>query len=312
MKKVLITGYSGFVGSHLLPKLINDFDISLLGRSKPNIVKPHFVSSINHYDDYTTILKGIDVVVHLAARVHVMDDKHSNALSEFRAVNLGGTINLANQAAKMGVKRFIFISTIKVNGEKTSIDKPFSYLDKRNPQNEYALSKAEAELQLESISHKTSMEYVLIRPPLVYGYGVKANFSALLSLVGNNIPLPFRLLNRNKRSLVSVYNLTDLIKTCILHPNAGNQVFLVSDNESLSTYEMVKLMAKVQKVKPFFIPFPSWVLTFLGLLFGKSASVSRLTESLEIDMEHTKVTLGWEPPFSVKDGFENCLKDNLL
>lgn len=309
MTKVLITGFSGFVGSHLLNKLKDDFHIKLLGRNKPVGEYEFLQASIDDSTDYSLILQDVDVVIHVAARAHIMNDTATDPLEAFRAVNVRGTLNLAQQAAQSGVKRFIYISSIKVNGEQTSFEKPFNFSDKRMPEDAYGLSKSEAEEQLVSLAKQTSMEYVFIRPPLVYGKGVKANFSALMKLAGKKLPLAFGAINANKRSLVSVYNLVDLIKVCIEHPHAANQTFLVSDGNDLSTTAMVKLMAEVQGVKPLLIPIPVWSLKLLGKLTGKSDMISRLTDSLRVDITHTQETLNWTPPFSVKEGFAKCIEN---
>jgi nucleoside-diphosphate-sugar epimerase len=309
MTKVLITGFSGFVGSHLLDDLKNDFQIKLVGRNKPSGEYDFLQASIDHSTDFSPILQDVDVVIHVAARAHIMNDTATDPLDAFRAVNVRGTLNLAHQSAQSGVKRFIYISSIKVNGEQTPLDKPFSFSDQRMPEDAYGLSKSEAEEQLETLCEQTSMEYVFIRPPLVYGKGVKANFSALMKLAGKKLPLPFGAMKANKRSLVSVYNLVDLIKVCIEHPHAANQTFLLSDGEDLSTTAMVKLMAEVQGIKPLLIPLPVWSLKLLGKLTGKSDMISRLTDSLRVDITHTQETLNWTPPFSVREGFAKCIEN---
>jgi len=306
--KVLVTGYSGFVGGHLLNKLEYIYNIHLLGRTSPNSCYKHLLVSISHDDDYSSILTDVSVVIHIAARAHIMNDTATNPLDEFRVVNTQGTLNLARQAVSAGVKRFIFVSSVKVNGESTLNGQAFYNTDKACPEDPYGISKADAEFDLRQLSEETGLEVVIIRPPLVYGEGVKANFAALLNLVTKKIPLPFGLINENRCSLVSVYNLVDLIETCIHHPNAANQTFLVSDDHDLSTTEMIKLMAKVQDVKPWLLPFPVWTLKLLGKITGKSDMISRLTDSLQVDITHTKETLDWTPPYSVEEGFAKCVQ----
>lgn len=306
--KILITGYSGFVGSHLINELDSKYDLKLLGRASPSIKCEFLQAPIDSITDYSSIISGIDVVIHVAARAHIMNDDAFDSLEQFREVNVRGTINLAGQAARAGVKRFIYISSIKVNGEKTSIDFPYSSAEHHKPENAYGISKSEAEQNLISLAKKTGMEYVIIRPPLIYGLGVKANFSLLMKLVSKKLPLPFGAINSNKRSLVSVYNLVDLINVCIEHPKAANQIFLVSDGDDLSTTAMVKLMADVQGVKLLLVPVPVWVLKVFGKLTGKSDTISRLTDSLRVDITHTRVILGWVPPFSVIEGFSKCME----
>lgn len=305
--KILITGYSGFVGNTLVEQLLDSYKLNLLGRKQSTLGKvfTHNIDSTSFYDE---ALESVDVVVHCAARVHIMDDEVSDPINEFRSINTHGTMNLANQAAKIGVKRFIFLSSIKVNGESTSGKVPYSALDKPLAEDPYGVSKAEAEQQLLELGKKTGMEIVIIRPPLVYGKGVKANFASLMHLVNKGLPLPFRCIKNNKRSLVSVYNLVDLIKVCIEHPKAASQVFLASDDNDLSTAEMVDLMAKVQDKKNLSLPVPVWCFKLAGKLFNKADVVDRLVGSLQLDITHTKNTLNWVPPYSVEHGFKLASK----
>lgn len=302
---ILLTGASGFIGSKLLEDLSTDKILSL-GRDRPEGLpsEKFFKLEIDNNTDYSVALSGVGVVVHLAARVHVMNDAVSNPLEEYREVNTRGTINLARQAASAGVKRFIFVSSIKVNGEGTSQDKPFTSADLHAPEDDYGLSKSEAERQLFEIVKETGMEVVIIRPTLVYGPGVKANFAALMNLVSKGVPLPFGCIKNNKRSLVSVDNLVDLIITCIDHPNAANQVFLVSDDHDVSTREMVLHMAQALGKPTWQLPVPIWCYNLAGKALNKSDVVDRLTGSLQVDISHTKETLGWVPPQSLQEGFK--------
>lgn len=307
-KRIFITGGSGFVGNVLLSTLPAN-RVCIFGRKDIGVPNAYFIKGDIHSNtEYLTAFNNIDVVIHLAARVHIMNDSSSDPLSEFRAVNTEGTLNLARQAAEAGVKRFIFLSSIKVNGESTSGCKPFTASDIRRPEDPYGQSKSEAEEQLLELGRETGMEIVIIRPPLVYGEGVKANFASLMNLVGKGIPLPFRAVAKNKRSLVSVYNLVDLIKVCIDHPNAANQVFLVSDDDDMSTARMVALMAKVQGKSNLSLPVPVWCFKLAGKFFKKEAVVDRLVGSLQLDIEHTKNTLDWVPPYSVEHGFALAAK----
>lgn len=302
---IAITGYSGFVGKELLKK-IDAEECLLLGRHP-------IAGNYNHqYFDLSDTkqnlnLNEVKVLIHCAARVHIMDDNSANSIDGFRAVNTKGTLNLATQSAQAGVKRFIFISTIKVNGESTTGRTPFNEQESA-PEDPYGISKAEAEQKLLALGKKTGMEIVIIRPPLVYGEGVKANFASLMRLVNKGFPLPFRAINKNKRSLVSVYNLVDLIKVCVEHPNAVNQVFLVSDDNDLSTAEMVQLMAQVQGRSNLALPVPPVLFSIAGSMLGKKQVVDRLTGSLQVDITHTKNTLNWTPPYSVDDGFKYSAK----
>lgn len=309
---VLLTGGTGFVGTALQSILLEniDYDVVSVVRSttKNECASLFKVDNIDGFTDYTSIISSIDVIVHCAARVHIMDDISLDPLSAFRNVNTKGTLNLARQAAQGGVGRFIFLSTIKVNGESTSGRVPFTAFDEPLPEDFYGVSKFEAEKQLLLLGKETGMEIVIIRPPLVYGQGVKANFASLMSVVGKGVPLPFRSIYSNKRSLVSVYNLVDLIKVCIDNPKAANQIFLVSDDEDLSTARIIELMAKVQGKTIFSLPLPIWCFIFAGKLLRKEAVIDRLVGSLQLDIEHTKSTLKWVPPYSVEHGFRLAAK----
>ena len=306
---IVLTGGSGFLGETLLCALANE-NVRCLGRQKPSRMSESsfYQSEINAHANFTEVVKGANVVIHCAARVHIMNDQSSNTLEKFREVNTYGTLNLAQQAANAGVKRFIFISSVKVNGESTEFGLPFKHDTNFVPSDPYSLSKYEAEIGLNNIAKNTCMEVVIIRPPLVYGEGVKANFASLMKLVGKGYPLPFRSINRNKRSLVSVYNLVDLIKVCIDHPEAANQAFLVSDDDDLSTAQMVALMAKVQGKVNLSLPVPVWCFKLAGKLFKNEAVIDRLVGSLQLDIEFTKKTLNWTPPYSVEHGFTLAAK----
>jgi UDP-glucose 4-epimerase len=311
-KLILLTGSTGFVGSVLLESLISQSNVKIkvVTRHAVESEGVHFlkVDEINANTNYSTIILGVETVIHCAARVHVMEDTTVDPLFEFRAINTEGTLNLARQAAAAGIKRFIFLSSIKVNGESTSKRAPFTSLDRRLPEDPYGISKSEAEEQLLALGQETGMEVVIIRSPLVYGEGVKANFSSLMKLVGKGLPLPFRAISHNRRSLVSVYNLVDLIKVCIDHPKAANQVFLVSDDNDLSTAQMVTLMAKVQDKVDLSVPVPVWCFKLVGKFFKKEAVVDRLVGSLQLDIKHTMSTLDWAPPYSVEHGFKLAAK----
>jgi UDP-glucose 4-epimerase len=302
--KLILTGSTGFVGKQILEK-VTSFDVTVIGRSKPEILTDFtfFQANIDANSNYAPALADGDVVIHSAARAHIMDDKSADPLTAFREVNTLGTINLAKQAAQAGVKRFIFISSIKVNGEHTSKDKPFSADDKPSPEDPYGLSKAEAEEQLKKLSKETGMEVVIIRPPLVYGPGVKANFAAMMRLAAKGMPLPFGSIKSNKRSLVSVYNLVDLIVHCISHPNAVNQTFLVSDDEDLSTTQILRQLSFAFGKSGLMLPIPVKLFEITGKITGKSAIVERLCGSLQVDISKTKKMLNWQPPVSLKEGF---------
>lgn len=302
---IMLTGASGFIGNKLLEVLSSE-SIWSLGRDKPEGLpsEKFFKLEIDNDTDYSVALSDVGVVVHLAARVHVMNDAVSNPLEKYREVNTRGTVNLARQAASAGVKRFVFVSSIKVNGESTSQGKPFTSADLHAPEDDYGLSKSEAEQQLFKIGKETGMEIVIVRPTLVYGPGVKANFASLMNVVAKGVPPPFGCINSNKRSLVSIDNLVDLIITCIDHPNAANQVFLVSDDHDVSTSEMVRQMAIALGKPTWQLPIPIWCYQLAGKLFNKKDVRDRLLGSLQVDITHTKNTLDWEPPQTLQEGFK--------
>ncbi|TEW55725.1 SDR family oxidoreductase [Psychromonas sp. RZ22] len=301
--KIILTGATGFLGSFIIPALTSH-QLATLGRTRSNNNKLiHHYANLDKSIDYEKILIDFDVLIHCAARVHVMNDESINPLDDYREVNTAGTLNLARQAAEAGVKRFIFISSIKVNGESTELGQAFKASDARAPQDFYGQSKSEAEEQLLKLAEETGMEVVIIRPPLVYGPGVKANFASLLNLVSKGLPLPFGCITNNQRSLVSVNNLVDLIITCIDHPNAANQVFLVSDDNDLSTAGMIKKMSKALGRSSRMLPVPLSLYHLIGKVFGKQDVVNRLLGSLQVDISHTKQTLNWKPIQSVEDGF---------
>jgi UDP-glucose 4-epimerase len=313
MNKVLVTGGSGFLGQHLINSL-NSYQVTVLDRSKNGYNRQlnYFKTTIDSESSYDVALKNVKTVIHCAARVHVMNEESSDPLNDYREVNTAGTMNLARQAVEAGVKRFIFVSTIKVNGESTESGKPFIYSDDRNPLDFYGQSKSEAEVQLLQLASKTDLEVVIIRPTLVYGPGVKANFASLMNLVSKGIPLPFSCITDNKRSLVSVKNLVDLISTCIDHPKAVNQVFLVSDDNDVSTASMVKEMSRSFGKPNRLLPVPLWCYRLIGKIFGKEDVVNRLLGTLQVDISHTKATLGWEPPQTLEEGFKETAEAILL
>ncbi|GHZ12759.1 UDP-glucose 4-epimerase [Vibrio cholerae] len=302
---ILITGSNGFLGSHIVER-IKGKPLILLDRGTVNKhpMCPFFQCEINSYHDYMKALQGCQTIIHCAARVHIMDDNEADPLTLYREVNTAGTVNLAKQAIDSGVKRFIFISSIKVNGEGTLVGSPFKTEDNHAPEDDYGLSKSEAEKQLVALAKDSGMEVVIIRPTIVYGPGVKANFASLMNLVSKGIPLPFGSITQNKRSLVSINNLVDLIVTCIDHPKAANQVFLVSDDHDVSTAEMVRELAIALDKPTWQLPVPIWCYKLFGKLFGKSDIVDRLTGSLQVDISHTKETLGWKPPQTLQEGFK--------
>lgn len=302
--KILVTGASGFVG-HFLIKTLKHHDgikVAAVGRSavQSNADEFFVVPSFIQQGVWQEPLDGCDVVIHLAARVHVMLDRVEDPLEAFLSVNLHGTVNLADAAAKAGVKRFVYVSSIKVNGEYTE-DQPFTARDVPNPQDPYAVSKWQAEQALLKLSKETGMEVVIVRPPLVYGPGVKANFASLLNIVNKRLPLPLGCVS-NVRSMIYVGNLADALIICATHDNAAGQTYLVSDNEDISTPQLIKKLALVLKRPYLVFPFPLPIIRLLARLVAKSSSVDRLTQSLVIDCSTLRNELDWEPPYTMQEG----------
>ncbi|HEY5673327.1 MAG TPA: NAD-dependent epimerase/dehydratase family protein, partial [Malonomonas sp.] len=263
------------------------------------------VGNIDAQTDWREALSGVDTVVHLAARVHVMDEQAADPLAAFRQQNVQATEQLARMAAAQSVRRFIFVSSIKVNGEETSAT-PFRETDEPNPQDAYAVSKWEAEQALWRVAEETGLEVVMIRPPLIYGPGVQGNFKRLLKLVAAGIPLPLAMV-KNQRSLLGVENLADLLFVCSQHPAAANETFLATDGEDLSTPELLRQIAVVMGKQIRLIPLPLSVLKLGGSLLGKTAELDRLLGSLRIDSSHVRRQLGWQPPFTVAEGLQKTL-----
>jgi nucleoside-diphosphate-sugar epimerase len=269
------------------------------------------VGSIDAATPWSGALGGVDAVIHLAARAHILNDSAADPLTAFRSVNVEGTLNLARQAATAGVKRFVFISSVKVNGESTEPGRAFTEVDAPNPQDAYGQSKHEAEQGLREIAAQTGMEVVIIRPPLVYGPGVKANFAALMRAVQRGWPLPLGAVH-NKRSLVALSNLIDFIITCITHPQAVNQTFLVSDGQDLSTPELVRGLALAAGMPARLLPVPVWALQAGATLLGKGGAVQRLCGNLQVDISKARSLLGWVPPISVEEQLRWAMAGNGL
>lgn len=315
MKHILVTGASGFLGRSLIDRLQSD-GYSVAGSIRrpssllPSTVRAHVVDVENPQDSWAEPLEGVDTVIHCAARVHVMLDKSTNPLAEFRRANVEATLRLARQSSAAGVRRFIFISSIKVNGENTLPGSPYTADDVPRPADPYGISKMEAEAGLLALAATVDMDVVIIRPVLVYGPGVKANFLSLMRWLARGVPLPLGAIH-NKRSLVALDNLCDLISTCMNHSAASNQVFLVSDGEDLSTTELLRRMAQALNAQARLLPVPDWVLRLGALLIGKPDFSQRLCGSLQVDITKTRTLLGWTPPVSVNDAFAATAKHYL-
>ncbi|MBU2621778.1 MAG: SDR family oxidoreductase [Proteobacteria bacterium] len=307
---ILITGANGFIGQVLCDELLRQGH-SVRGalRSSNSVIEnieAVIVGSIDGETDWTDALRGVDIVIHLAARVHVMEETAANPLAEYLKVNLHGTANLAKQAAVAGVKRFVYVSSIKVNGEHTNEGQPFSESDNPQPQDDYAISKWKAEQALMKISQETGLEVVIVRPPLVYGPSVKANFLNLISLIHHGIPLPFGSI-RNKRSFLYAGNLVDALITCATHPAAAGQTFLVSDGEDISTSELVGQLADCMAKRKRLLKCPVWFLNMASSVIGKASSMERLLGNLQIDNSTICKKLGWKPRFTLRQGLQSTV-----
>lgn len=306
--KILLTGASGFIGKSLLLELIKKKMIVRPAYRSGNNIPDIFlddavvVPTLDAATDWTIALKNVQVVVHAAARAHVMKEKTKNSLAEYRRINVDGTVNFARQAAKAGVKRFIFISSIKVNGESTLNGRKFKADDEPSPEDAYGLSKREAEDELWQIAKETGMEVVVIRPVLVYGPGVKGNFASMQKIVSKGIPLPFAAITENRRSLVSLDNLLSLIVTCIQHPRAAGHVFLAADGEDVSTAELIRRIARAQGKSARLLWVPVSFMLFAARLLGKGPVVQRLIGSLQVDIEKNRQLLGWQPVLNLDEG----------
>jgi len=309
---ILVTGATGFIGVLLCKRLLaegfsvrgtmlaSEDPVSLIAGVQPVIIEP-----LGSETSWDVSLTDIDTVIHLAARVHIMDDSSTNPLDEFRKVNVEGTLKLAREAANSGVKRFIFISSIKVNGEETVI--PYMLDSPPNPIDPYGISKWEAEQALRKIEAETGLEVVVIRPSLVYGPGVKANFLKMMNIISRGIPLPLASIT-NRRSLIYVGNLVDALATCATHSAAAGKTYLVSDGEDVSTPELIRRTAKALGVPARLLPFPLQIMRLAGNLTGKRGAVTRLTESLTVDSSRIRNELGWTPPFTMEQGLAETAK----
>ena len=303
--KIVVTGATGFVGKSLIKKLNQKSFLTVaVGRKLTHSNANEFIvlSDFSEKNIWQQRLINCDVVIHLAARVHVMQEVSESSLEAFRNINLYGTVNLANAAAKAGVKRFVYVSSIKVNGESTTIKK-FIETDTPNPLNPYAISKWEAEKALRKIEQETGMEVVILRPPLIYGPGVKANFASLLKLVDKGFPLPLLAIS-NRRSLIFLDNFVDAIIICVTHQNAAGKTYLVSDGEDLSTVQLVRKIAVSLNRRSNVFYFPLIVIRLFAKLIGKTSSFNRLTDSLVIDSSKIRNELDWQPPFSIDQGLK--------
>lgn len=313
---ILITGATGFIGQAIVrdPRVRPAHRVSALTRltSAPlseDIARIE-IGNLDGSTDYSGRLAGIDVIIHLAARVHCLKERRGAAYPAYKSTNIDGTLNLASQAAASGVGRFIYLSSIKVNGEATPPGHPFKADDQPNPSGPYAESKLAAERGLQALSETTDMEHVIIRPPLVYGPGVKANFQKLMGLIHKGVPIPLGSID-NLRSMVSSDNLTSLIRLCIDHPNAANKIFLVSDDRDVSTTELLRKLAHAMELPARLIATPKGLIKMAALLLGKREMAYRLLDNLQVDISKTKSDLVWRPVTPFDEAIRNTALDYL-
>jgi nucleoside-diphosphate-sugar epimerase len=309
---VLLTGASGFVGKAVLKTAQQrGLNIRPVFRSLDS-AKGHpeavLVSGLDGAADLSQAVKGVDVVIHAAARAHILREEALDPLAEYRRVNVAGTVNLARQAAAAGVRRFVFMSSVKVNGEATASGTSFTAEDAPAPEDAYGVSKTEAESLLWQVAQETGMELTIIRPPLIYGPGVKGNFASLISWVRRGLPLPLGSVTQNRRSLVGLDNLVDLILVCAYHHKAANQIFLISDGKDLSTAELLKKIGKAVGRPALLFWVPPGVISFIAGLLGKEIIAQRLLGSLQVDICKTCELLDWKPSVAVDEAMRRAVK----
>lgn len=308
---ILVTGANGFLGQGLCKALAQRTCVRAVTRSKSRALENERIDQcygeLSSSFDWSPALTNVRSVVHCAARVHVMTEVADDPLREFRAINVDGTMNLARQAVNAGVKRFIFISSIGVNGGESSV-KPFLASDRPEPHTPYAVSKYEAEVALQRLADESGLEVVIIRPPLIYGAYAPGNFASLMKFAASGIPLPLGAVTSNRRSFVYLENLISLIETCLDHPAAANQIFLVSDGEDLSTAALLRRLGNVLGRPARLIPVPVSLLMLGAALLGKPDMAQRLCGSLVVDICKTREMLGWLPPFSVEEGLQRTVE----
>lgn len=312
--KILITGANGYLGQSLsLESLRRGIEVCAAVRklSKlPGFIEATNIGDINSTTDWSRALRECEVVVHLAARVHVNGKKESEDIEEFRKVNVEGTMNLAKQSSIVGIKRFIFISTIGVNGAET-FGTPYKPQDTPAPHSAYALSKHEAERGLLKLAMETDMEVVIIRPPIIYGAKAPGNFGLLVDWLKRSIPLPLGCVKHNLRSFVAIDNIVDLILTCVMHPNAANKIFLVSDGEDISTAELLKKMGKTMQRPVYLLSVPVKLLILIASILGRKVMARSLLGSLQLDISDTCEVLNWKPSISMDEGLRRAVGGGL-
>lgn len=308
---VLVTGANGFVGRAMCARLVSQGiqyrSVSRIKKSESIHFDPYFVPTIDADTEWKYALSDVEVVVHLAARVHVMRESSLDPLAEFRRVNVQGTVNLARQAVSAGAKRFIYVSSAKVNGEFTTVGHPFTADDLPAPADPYGISKFEAEQELLRISKETGLELVIVRSPLIYGPQVGGNFEIMMRWIHSEIPLPLGGISDNQRSFISLNNFVDLLQLCISHPDAANQIFMASDGQDLSTRELLDRLAFAMGKKSRLFSVPNSFLRLVAYLLDKEDVYLRLCGSLQVDIHKTKVLLSWSPPVSLEQGIKQTV-----
>lgn len=304
----VVTGAGGFVGGALVGALRKQGrSVVALARRADERAGLRPAPGLGEKACWTPLLEGAREVVHLAARVHIMDERVADPLAEFRAVNVAGSVNLARQAADAGVRRFVFVSTVKVHGESSLPGRPLRETDPLAPADPYAVSKAEAEDALRAVCANSGMELVVVRPPLVYGPGVRANFRNMMRWLARGVPLPLAQVADNRRSLVALDNLVGLIIACLEHPAAAGRCFFAADGEDLSTAELLRRLAVAMECHARLLPVPVWVLRSAAVLAGREDVLRRLCGTLQVDLAAARSTLGWTPPISVDEGLRRAV-----
>jgi len=304
---ILVTGANGFIGAALCVELLErGFSVRgavRLEKSTVEGVERAVVGALNDETQWDDALRGVDVIIHLAARVHVRHDDAKFSLDEFRRVNLAGTEHLARCAAASGVRRLVYASSIKVNGEETCGAEKFTEMDVPSPQDAYGISKMEAERALHRVAEETGMEIVIVRPPLVYGVGVKGNFAQMLRVLSKGVPLPLAKV-KNQRSLIYLGNLVDALILCATHPSSVGQTYLVSDGEDISSSDLLRQLGAEMGHPARLFPCPVVLLKLAGRMAGKVEQIKRILGSLRVDSDKIRRELGWIPPFGVRQGLK--------
>lgn len=305
--KVAVIGAGGFVGQPVTRRLMaQGVEVRPIVRTPAGLPGERTISDVDEAD-WDALLEGVDAVIHLIARVHIVTDRAENPLADNRRINTAGTLRIAEAAARAGARRFVFVSTIKVNGETSAPGKPFTADEVPTPLDAYGISKREAELGLFALSERTGMEVTVVRPPLVYGPAVRANFLSMMKWVRRGVPLPFGRVTANRRSLVGIDNLVDLIVTLLTHRNAPGQIFFASDGHDVSTRELLTMLAAAMGRKARLLPVPVGLMRAAAKAAGREATANRVLGSLQVDISKTRALLDWTPPVSMEEGLRRTV-----